>query len=395
MSIDHVNEPANQCLASFQASISQPVKLWDQTLRDGEQTPGVAFTRGEKLELAKALDELGVHYINVGYPAVSEAEAETVRQVVKLGLRAELGVTSRMLAKDVDAAARTGVKWVLMFASLSDWHLKYKLRTDEESYLAQVAPVVKHAHELGLSVGFAIEDGTRTPWARLVRFIEAAENAGAAAIRLCDTVGVLLPTGTAKMFAALRKVVRGQLIVHFHNDLGMATANTLTALEAGADAADVALAGLGERAGNTSLEEVVVALRVKYGRDLGLKLERVPEISAMAQRFSGLPRGPSTPIVGSNVFSHESGIHVAGLLANPTCYEAYPPAMVGRDHKIVYGKHSGLSGVQYLLERKGLSLSEGQQQVLLTQIKEAGQRKELVPEDKILTWAAQLAKQSA
>jgi isopropylmalate/homocitrate/citramalate synthase len=370
--------------------IEQPLELWDQTLRDGEQTPRVAFTREEKQEIAALLDRLGMSAINVGYPAVSTYEAETVRSIARMGLKAQLGVTARLVRKDFEAAASTGVQWVLCFASLSDWHLRDKLKMTEDEYLKQMQEVLPYGRQQGLRVAFAVEDGTRTPPERLLRFIAEAQNLGAECIRICDTVGVLTPSSTRKLFELLRPFVKVKLNAHFHDDLGMGTANTLTALEAGADSADVAAGGLGERAGNTPLEEVVVALRVKYGRAESMDLSLLPQLSTLVSRYSGMPVAPNRPIVGENVFSHESGIHVAGVLANPVTYEPFPPAWVGRKHRIIFGKHSGISGLRYLLERERIELGEDAQRELLERIKEAGQRKEAVEEGRILAWAAEL-----
>jgi isopropylmalate/homocitrate/citramalate synthase len=384
------NDPCNVLTAAFQSPIEQPVQIWEQTLRDGEQTPGIAFSQEEKLSIARALDRLGVYGMNVGYPVVSAYEADTVRKIVGLGLRAQTAVTSRLLKEDVDAAASCGVNWVFCFTSLSDWHMKDKLRTTEPELLKKVADVIPYAVSKGLKVSFAVEDGSRTPLPRLLRFVQAAEEAGASCIRVCDTVGVFVPSATRRLFELLRPLVKGSLCVHFHNDLGMATANTLMALEAGADALDATLAGLGERAGNTPLEEIAVTLKVKYGRDVGIKLEHLLETGELVGKATGIKPPTNKPITGKGVFSHESGIHVAGLLANPVTYEPFPPALINREHKIIFGKHSGLSGVKHLLKRSGLELSADGEKKLLDKIKAAGQGKEDVPDERVLAWAREL-----
>ncbi len=184
-------DPANVLTAEFQTPILQPIQLWDQTLRDGEQTPKLAFTQDEKIELAHAIDSLGVFGMNVGYPAVSAYEAETVRKIARLGLRAELATTSRLVREDVDAVASVGVQWAFTFVSLSDWHIRDKLNTTEEKLLEKVYDVIPYAISKGLKVAFAIEDATRTPMPRMLKFIQAAEEVGASCIRICDTVGIL------------------------------------------------------------------------------------------------------------------------------------------------------------------------------------------------------------
>ena len=383
-------DPANVLTAAFQSEILQPIQLWDQTLRDGEQTPNIAFSQQEKLQLARTLDQLGVFGMNVGYPMVSAYEAETVREIVKLKLRAKLAVTSRLMRDDVDAAASTGVDWVFCFTSLSDWHIRDKLKTTEAELLAKVKDVVPYGIERKLQVSFAVEDATRTPLPRLLRFIQTAEDAGAHCIRICDTVGVLVPTATRRLIELLRPLVKGTLCVHFHNDLGMATANSIMALEAGADAVDATLAGLGERAGNSPLEELAVILKVKYGRDIGLRLEQLVEAGAQVARATGILPPSNKPIVGKSVFSHESGIHVAGLLANPITYEPFPPSLIGREHTVIFGKHSGLAGVRHLLKRAGVELTPEAEKSLLEKIKTAGQGKEDVPDQRVLAWAQEL-----
>jgi isopropylmalate/homocitrate/citramalate synthase len=384
-------EPANVLTAAFQSRIEQPIQIWDQTLRDGEQTPGIAFTQEEKLRLAKALDALGVYGMNVGYPMVSPYEADTVRAIVKLGLKAQLAVTSRLTRDDVDAAHSVGVHWVFCFTSLSDWHIRDKLKTTEADLLATVADVIPYAAAKGLKVSFAVEDATRTPLPRLLRFVQAAEEHGASCIRICDTVGVLVPSATRRLIELMRPLVKGTLCMHFHNDLGLATANSIVALESGADAVDATLAGLGERAGNTPLEELAVVLKVKYGCETGIRLERLCETGALVSQATGLAPPANKPIVGKHVFSHESGIHVAGLLANPITYEPFPPALVQRSHTIIFGKHSGLSGVRHLLKRESITLSPEAERSLLERVKRAGQQKEEVAEERVVAWARELS----
>jgi isopropylmalate/homocitrate/citramalate synthase len=379
-------EPANVLTQWFQSQIHSDISLRDVTLRDGEQTPNVAFTRDEKLELARALDELGVPFISVGFPAVSDYELETARQLTR-SLKATTFALSRPLTSDIDAVARAGAQVAGLFVSLSDWHLRDKLRSTEEEVLQKIGVAVPHARKLGLRVHIGVEDGTRTPLPRLVRFIRAFEEMGCEEVDIADTVGILVPEAARKMAEVLVAFMQMRLAVHFHNDLGMATANALAALAGGAKTVDVSVAGLGERCGNTSLEELAVVLKVKYGVDLGLQLDKLPSVTAMAARFAGLSIPPNKPIVGENVFSHESGIHVAGILATPITYEPFPPALVGRRHQIIYGKHSGLTGVRYLLKREKLELDSAGEELLLARIKEAGQSKERLTEAQVLDWA--------
>jgi isopropylmalate/homocitrate/citramalate synthase len=392
------SEPANLLTQWFQWNMPEGLQLRDLTLRDGEQTAGVAFTRDEKIEIFDALDRAGVPVISVGFPAVSQKEEEIARQLCRRADKAETIAMARMVRGDVDAVARAGARRCGVFLSLSDWHIRDKLHTDEEELLRRMADVIPYARGLGFqSLTFGIEDGTRTPLPRLVRFIQAAEELGIGDIDLADTVGILVPEAARALAETLVAFMSTPLGVHFHNDLGLATANALAAFAGGAKYADVSLASLGERTGNAALEELAVILRVKYGRDLGIRLDEIPALASTVARCAGIELPSNKPIVGDNVFSHESGIHVAGILATPITYEPFPPALVGRRHQIIYGKHSGLTGIRYLLEREKISLDSDAEQQLLARIKEAGQNKERLTEAWVLECAreAQAAAQRA
>jgi isopropylmalate/homocitrate/citramalate synthase len=376
--------------AEFQPAITQAIHLWDSTLRDGEQTPGVAFTREEKIELAKGLDQIGIGGFAVGFPAVSEEEAEIARAIVRLGLKSDTGAFARLLQSDIDAAIRCEATWVCTFVPVSDLLIREKLKTTEEALLAKVRECVGHAVKHGRKVSIAFEDASRAPLTRIVRFLEASESAGAHRVHVCDTVGVMVPTAVDRLVRTLRPFTGMRIHMHCHDDLGLATANAVAAFEAGADGVDVSAAKLGERAGNTSLEEIAVILKVKYGRDAGIVLERLPALAQLASRCARRPIPSNAPIVGEHVFSHESGIHVAGILSNPSCYEPFPPALVGRKHSIVYGKHTGLASLRHLLGKGELALDEAGEQALLERVKAAGQNKEPPSEAQVLAWAKEI-----
>jgi 2-isopropylmalate synthase len=357
-------------------------------LREGEQTPGVVFTLDEKLEIARALDELGVHWVSVGFPAVSAAERETARRIVQAGLRCRTAALSRLVPSDIDVAADVGVELISLFLGGSDSHIFEKLRITEAAALDRIAAAVRYGKDRGVKIGFSIEDFSRTPLPRLLRMIQAAYDAGADEICLPDTLGMLTPTSARRIVRLLKTLFPRRLALHFHNDLGLALANTLAGLEAGADVAHVTVNGVGERTGNTCLEELAVALKVKYNRDLGLKLERLPALSALVHRAAGTEAGPHKPITGKWCFTHESGIHVAGVLANPECYQPFPPALVGRHHEIVFGKHSGSQGIDFLAEKAGLPpLSETGRKAVLERIKtQSEKRKGMIPDEEVLAW---------
>jgi isopropylmalate/homocitrate/citramalate synthase len=236
-------------------------------------------------------------------------------------------------------------------------------------------------------VSFALEDGSRTPLRRIVRMFQIAEQAGADYLLLADTVGVLTPASTRQVTGILTSLLSAPLGVHFHDDLGLALANTLAALEGGARLVHVTVNGVGERSGNACLEELAVLLKVKYGRDFGFKLDRTESLSRLVHRASGTEPPPHKAITGRWCFSHESGIHVAGLLAHQETYQPYAPALVGRHHEILFGKHSGAHGVEYLARANGLALSQAASRRILDRIKsESAERKGVIPDGDVLDW---------
>lgn len=378
---------ANVLTGPFDARLEHPIELLDTTLREGEQPPGIVFTPDEKLEIARALDEVGVHWVSVGFPAVSAEERESCRRIVREGFRFRTAALCRLIPADIDATVDAGVELVSLFLGTSDSHLFDKLRMTEDQAVDRIQAAVRHGKERGALVSFGAEDFSRTPLPRLLRLLQAAAEAGADQLTLADTLGVLTPASTGRIFGFLKALFPQPLVVHFHNDLGLALANTLAALEAGASIAHVTVNGAGERTGNTCLEELAVLLRVKYGRDLGLRLELLPKLSGLVHAASGTRPPAHKPVTGQWCFTHESGIHVAGILANPECYQPYPPSLVGRHHEIVFGKHSGSHSVDCLVELHGLHLSDEGRKGVLARIKtEAERRKASIAEDEVLAW---------
>lgn len=389
---DFAQDPSNVLTGLFEKPILQPIKITDNSLRDGEQFPHVAYNLEDKLALAKLLNDIGVYRISVGFPAVSELERQTIKSILALGLDfPDIGGLARMVKSDIDHLAEVGLKTLGLFLSTSDSHMHDKLGMTEEQAHRRMEESVAYANELGLKVVIGFEDATRTPLPRLLRLCKAAADLGATEVHIADTVGILTPTSTHGLFSLLRQWIPIEIGCHFHNDLGMATANSLAALEAGADVIDTTLCGLGERTGNTPLEQLAVALRVKYGRDLGMRLDLLPEASKILARRAQVGFAPNKPIIGEHVFSHESGIHVHGLMANPECYQPFPPALVGRKHRIIYGKHSGLNSIARLLSSAGIELPRARQEELLVQVKKAAEGKTRVSEDDVQAWALELA----
>ncbi|WP_095205069.1 homocitrate synthase [Mesorhizobium carmichaelinearum] len=336
--------------------MNRRIFLNDTTLRDGEQAPGVAFTKAEKLELARSLAAAGVQEVEIGTPIMGTDEIEAIRAVVDQRLPVRLTAWCRMTVQDVDAAIESGITAFNLSLPASEIQLKARLGLDKCKALETIEHVVGRAAASGLFVAVGCEDASRADRDHLARVIETAARAGASRVRLADTVGVLDPFSTFELVAHLAAHAPLDLEFHAHNDLGLATANTLAAVRAGARHASVTVLGLGERAGNAALEEVAAAMIVIDGVDTGIDMTALPDLAAQVERAARRTTAASKPVVGADVFTHESGIHVAGMLKDSRAYQGLDPALVGRCRRVVIGKHSGATAIAHVLSESGRDL---------------------------------------
>jgi 2-isopropylmalate synthase len=361
------------------AGLPEKILFWDETMRDGEQTPGVAFSPEEKLQIATLLDEIGVPLMDVGIPVVSKEESRGVRMIANAGLDASTMAAARAVRKDVEACVDCGVDEIAIFIACSDLHLKYKLNMTREQVKEAAVRETEYARDHGLRVSFVTEDTFRADLAYVEELYNACIDAGATRAVICDTVGVMTPVGIKWFVHEIRPRLRKvQLSFHGHNDFGLAVANSLAALEAGVEVPHTCVNGLGERSGNASFEELVMALESLCGYKTGIDTSRMYEVSRLVEKLSGVPIGVHKPIIGYNAFSHESGIHADGVVKHTATYEPIQPELIGRTRQFIYGKHTGSTAVEQKLRSRGVPATEEQVEALVALIKDYAEGKSKV-----------------
>ncbi len=343
--------------------------LVDTTLRDGEQTAGVVFSNREKLRIAKMLDNLGVHQIEAGIPVMGGDEKEVIKEMAGYGLQASIMAWNRANVEDVKHSLECGVDAMAISISTSDIHINHKLRTSREWVLENMTKTVEFAKNAGVYISVNGEDASRSDFDFLVHFMKEARAAGADRFRFCDTVGVLEPFKTYEVISRLIEATGMDIEMHTHNDFGMATANALAGVKAGARFIGVTVNGLGERAGNAALEEVAMALKCLFNVNLGVNTRDFLNLCEYVARASGRQLYPNKPIVGANTFAHESGIHADGVLKHPSTYEVFSPEEVGLERQIIIGKHSGSKSIKMKFLEYGIDLSDEDAEGLLAAVR--------------------------
>lgn len=370
--------------------VPQKIYINDTTLRDGEQAAGVAFGLEEKVAIAKFLDAIGIQELEVGIPAMGQEEAATIRAITDLGLNAQLLGWNRAVISDVQASIHCGLQRIHISIPVSDIQIQVKFQGRWNAMLQQLRDTINFALDHGLSVSVGGEDSSRADEQFLIDAAQFAQEWGAFRFRFCDTVGVLDPFTTFEKIQKLVAALDIPVEMHTHNDLGLATANALAGIRAGATSINTTVNGLGERAGNAALEEVVMALKQVYSLKTGIQTQHLLELSRSVAKAVNCPVPPWKAIVGNNTFAHESGIHAHGVMINPSTYEPFDPKEVGWQRRFVVGKHSGRHLLNQICEENGVRFNTASSQGVLDAVRDrATQLKRSLTVDELLTLATE------
>ncbi|PKM77306.1 MAG: homocitrate synthase [Firmicutes bacterium HGW-Firmicutes-15] len=346
------------------------IYIVDTTLRDGEQTAGVVFSNEEKVRIACYLDQIGIDQIEAGIPVMGGFEKDCIKEIVRMGLKSSIMAWNRAVIDDIKESIECGVDAVAISISTSDIHIEHKLQTTRGDVLKRMADAVKFAKDNNLYVSVNAEDASRSDMDYLTEFALIAKHAGANRLRFCDTVGTLNPLTTFRYIKTLRDAVGLDIEMHTHNDFGMATANSLAGMYAGANHVGVTVNGLGERAGNSCLQEVIMCMRHLMKIDVSYNTTLFREVAMYVAEASGRALPVNKAIVGANIFAHESGIHGDGVLKNPLTYEAFLPEEVGLERQMVIGKHSGSNSIKAKFREYGNEISEEESQEILNRCRQ-------------------------
>ena len=362
----------------------------DTTLRDGEQAAGIAFSLDEKVAIATFLGTIGVQEMEVGIPAMGGDEAQAIRTMANLGLNAQLLGWNRAVLSDIQASIHCGLTRIHISIPVSDIQIQVKFQGQWANMFKQLQGAISFARDHGLEVSVGGEDSSRADEIFLLEAAQFAQESGAFRFRFCDTVGILDPFSTFEKVKKMTAALAIPVEMHTHNDLGLATANALAGVRAGAVSINTTVNGLGERAGNAALEEVVMALRQIYGLKTNIQTERLLELSRFVAKTVNCPVPPWKAIVGANTFAHESGIHAHGVLNNPSTYEPFDPKEVGWQRRFVVGKHSGRHLLSQVLQNYGIQLDASNSQRLLNAVRDLStQLKRSLTIDELLTLVSQ------
>ena len=366
--VSHYNfeEEARQAL-----DLPEKISIKDGTLREGEQAAMSGFRLEEKIEIAQMLNEAGVHYIQVGYPGLSESEDRMISKIAGLGLQAKVGglclVYLPEWRKQIDRASDCGIAWIGVAYGLSPVRLSHMMRVPLEDAIHRCLEAMEYAAKKNLLVNFTATDTTRTPLNTLIELYRKAVNAGASTVGIADTAGAMGPTGMRYLVRRMRQAVSVPVLVHCHNDLGLAMANTIAGIEAGASLVDVTVNGLGERAGNASLDEVAAVLTHVYGNDLGIDLKNMRALSERVAELSGVPIARTKPLVGASAFTHTLGAHQWGVRQGWFVYEPVRAEAVGNQRHLPLGRLTHHLLVRHKLEELGFSNPDDDQVQRITE----------------------------